>query len=166
MPLSPGEGFVFLGHLTGSGNRRFVECPLARVVKSVDTQDLKSCGQKWLCGFKSRPGYRPSLKRGLFLCAVCQGVILQTKIFANFSPRCMALQMSQADKILIKNMVCQRCIMTVEHILRDAGIPFRNVIMGEVALGRKLSKEETERLKTGLNNVGFELIETRLNKII
>ena len=23
----------------------------------VDTQDLKSCGQKWLCGFKSRPGY-------------------------------------------------------------------------------------------------------------
>jgi hypothetical protein len=26
-------------------------------VKLVDTQDLKSCGQKWLCGFKSRPGY-------------------------------------------------------------------------------------------------------------
>ena len=74
--------------------------------------------------------------------------------------------MSQADKILIKNMVCQRCIMTVEHILRDAGIPFRNVLMGEVELGRKLTKEESERLRTGLNNVGFELIETRLNKII
>lgn len=74
--------------------------------------------------------------------------------------------MSQANKILIKNMVCQRCIMTVEHILRDVGIPFRNVIMGEVELGRKLSKEESERLTTGLNNVGFELIETRLNKII
>ena len=41
----------------------------ARVVKSVDTQDLKSCGQKWLCGFKSRPGYsEPSepLKAFLF----------------------------------------------------------------------------------------------------
>lgn len=22
-------------------------------------QSLKSCGQKWLCGFKSRPGYNP-----------------------------------------------------------------------------------------------------------
>src|SRR5258706_7537057 len=29
----------------------------ARVVKLVDTQDLKSCGQKWLCGYRSRPGY-------------------------------------------------------------------------------------------------------------
>lgn len=63
-------------------------------------------------------------------------------------------------------MVCQRCIMTVQHILGDAGIPFHNVLMGEVELVRKLSKEENKRLRTGLINVGFELIETRLNKII
>ena len=30
---------------------------LALVVKLVDTQDLKSCGQQWSCGFKSRLGH-------------------------------------------------------------------------------------------------------------
>lgn len=33
----------------------------ARVVELVDTQDLKSCGQQWLYGFNSRPGYSTSL---------------------------------------------------------------------------------------------------------
>ena len=27
------------------------------MVELVDTQDLKSCGQKWPCGFDSRSGY-------------------------------------------------------------------------------------------------------------
>ncbi len=29
----------------------------ARMVELVDTQDLKSCGQKWPCGFDPRSGY-------------------------------------------------------------------------------------------------------------
>lgn len=63
-------------------------------------------------------------------------------------------------------MVCQRCVMTVENILSKTSIPFRNVTMGEVDLGQKLTKEETDRLRDELNRVGFELIETRMNKII
>ena len=31
---------------------------LALVVELVDTQDLKSCGQQWPCGFNSHPGYK------------------------------------------------------------------------------------------------------------
>jgi YesN/AraC family two-component response regulator len=38
--------------------------------------------------------------------------------------------------------------------------------MGEVELGRKLTSDENQRLKENLSNVGFELIETRINKII
>ena len=48
--------------------------------------------------------------------------------------------MLPSHKLLIKNMVCQRCLLTVEHILRDANIPFRNVAMGEVELERKLDE--------------------------
>ncbi len=63
-------------------------------------------------------------------------------------------------------MVCQRCVMTVEHILKNANIPFRVVMMGEVELERKLDVQELARLRQALNQVGFDLIETRLNKII
>ena len=69
-------------------------------------------------------------------------------------------------KLLIKNMVCQRCMLTVEHILRNIDIPYRSVAMGEVELERKLGDDETARLRSELNSVGFDVIETRLNKII
>jgi AraC family transcriptional regulator len=74
--------------------------------------------------------------------------------------------MSNPPKLLIKNMVCQRCILTVEDIARRLNIPFRDIRMGEVDLERKLTSEETKALGEQLNKVGFELIETRINKII
>ena len=63
-------------------------------------------------------------------------------------------------------MVCQRCIMTVEKILKDLDIPFSNAVLGEVDILHKLSKEELKELETRLKQAGFELIETRTNKII
>ena len=74
--------------------------------------------------------------------------------------------MLSSHKLLIKNMVCQRCVLTVEHILRNIGIPYRGVAMGEVELERSLQDSETARLRSELNKVGFDVIETRLNKII
>jgi len=70
------------------------------------------------------------------------------------------------QKLLIKNMVCQRCVMTVKDILHKNAIPFENVSLGEVDLTRKLSDDELKDLQTTLNKVGFELIETRVNKIV
>jgi len=63
-------------------------------------------------------------------------------------------------------MVCDRCIMTVENILKDQKIPFSNVRLGEVELNRKLTKEELDAIGASLRKVGFELTDTRLNKII
>ena len=74
--------------------------------------------------------------------------------------------MLPSHKLLIKNMVCQRCVLTVEHILRNAHIPFLNVAMGEVELERKLDETEIQGVRRELGRVGFDLIETRLNKII
>lgn len=56
--------------------------------------------------------------------------------------------------------------MTVEHILNKANISFRSLMIGEVELERKLSDQKMQRLRTELNNVGFDIIETRLTKII
>jgi len=63
-------------------------------------------------------------------------------------------------------MVCNRCVMTVEHILKEHQIPFVQVSLGEVDLERKLSGEELKAVDTALQKVGFELIDTRVNKII
>jgi AraC family transcriptional regulator len=69
-------------------------------------------------------------------------------------------------KLLIKNMVCQRCVMTVESILNDLDIPFGKVELGEVYLPEKLAEVQCRKLDTALKKVGFELIETRVNNII
>lgn len=47
----------------------FIHLPMnTRVVELVDTQDLKSCGQQWLYGFNSRPGYiTASISGAVFL---------------------------------------------------------------------------------------------------
>lgn len=36
--------------------------------------------------------------------------------------------------VLVKNMVCHRCVLSVEDILNKAGIPFLNVTFGEIHL--------------------------------
>lgn len=73
---------------------------------------------------------------------------------------------AKANHLFIKNMVCNRCIMTVENILNQNNIPFSKVYLGEVELERKLSVEETKTIDGGLQKVGFELIDKRVNKII
>ena len=35
------------------------------MVESVDTKDLKSFGQKWLCGFKSHSRYQTDKEEGV-----------------------------------------------------------------------------------------------------
>jgi len=70
------------------------------------------------------------------------------------------------NKLLIKNMVCQRCVLTIENIFHHLKIPFYKISLGEVDLERKLSDGEIEKIEQELNKVGFELIEKRVNKII
>ena len=74
--------------------------------------------------------------------------------------------MKKPHKILVKNMVCQRCILTLGNILEKLDIPARNVAMGEVELDRALTPHEATRLESELNKVGFEIIATRMNKLV
>ena len=67
---------------------------------------------------------------------------------------------------MVKNMVCQRCVMTVENILKKEQIPYSKVSLGEVELTRDLSADEVNKVEEDLKQVGFELITGRTNKIV
>lgn len=73
---------------------------------------------------------------------------------------------SKENSIIVRNMVCQRCIMTVEEILKKLSIPFKEVNMGEVIMAHDLDKEEKTALQKEFHNVGFEIIQDRNEKLI
>ena len=72
----------------------------------------------------------------------------------------------KSNRLFVKNMVCNRCILTVQNILEEHHIPYANVSLGEVELERDPSAQEVKAFEDSLRKVGFELIETRVNKII
>ncbi|HKP32165.1 MAG TPA: AraC family transcriptional regulator [Chitinophagaceae bacterium] len=73
---------------------------------------------------------------------------------------------AKSSKLFIKNMVCQRCVMTVEQIFKKLDLPATSVVLGEAEVSRTLTNEEQNKLQQELNKVGFELIDKRVNKIV
>lgn len=69
-------------------------------------------------------------------------------------------------KLYIKNMVCNRCIRAVTQVLCDLNIAHEDVLLGEVALKKELTGEETIQLKAQLADLGFELIDDRKSHLI
>lgn len=63
-------------------------------------------------------------------------------------------------------MVCNRCISAVEQLFSALQIPVQEVKLGEVLLEKELKLKEISQLKQELSKVGFELIETRSEKLI
>ncbi len=68
--------------------------------------------------------------------------------------------------LLVKNMVCHRCVLSVEDILTKEEIPFQKVLFGEIHLAKEISNEQKENLSAGLKKVGFELIDNHLTGLI
>lgn len=61
--------------------------------------------------------------------------------------------------LLVKNMVCQRCILAVENILASELIPFQKVRIGEIYFKEELTPDQKERLEKNLTKIGFEIID-------
>jgi AraC-like DNA-binding protein len=61
--------------------------------------------------------------------------------------------------IYIKNMVCPRCITTVQDILEKYSIPFKEVKLGEVKTLETISTEQLEILTHSLAKVGFTILD-------
>ncbi|MEL6559424.1 MAG: AraC family transcriptional regulator [Bacteroidota bacterium] len=61
-------------------------------------------------------------------------------------------------KISIKNMVCPRCIESVNSILEELKLSAKSIILGQATLDRALSEAEKNLLDQRLRSKGFELI--------
>lgn len=68
--------------------------------------------------------------------------------------------------LLVKNMVCHRCVLAVEDILKKTGILFQQVAVGEIHMQGELSEDHEQRLKKDLADIGLELIDNRMSGLI
>ena len=69
-------------------------------------------------------------------------------------------------KIHIKNMVCPRCISTVQQVFNSMNIDCREVRLGEVIVSTALSEEQRSILSEKLKKNGFELLQDQKSKLI
>ncbi len=68
--------------------------------------------------------------------------------------------------VLVKNMVCHRCVLAVEEILNKEKLPFQKVLFGEIHLMDELNEKQKNILSTKLNDIGFELIDSHMSGLI
>ncbi|MFY7908366.1 MAG: helix-turn-helix domain-containing protein [Emticicia sp.] len=61
-------------------------------------------------------------------------------------------------KLLIKNMVCDRCIRVVRQDLENIGIKVTKTALGYVELAEQATISQFQDIKNTLQNSGFELI--------
>jgi AraC-like DNA-binding protein len=71
-----------------------------------------------------------------------------------------------AHTLLVKNMVCHRCVLAVEGILKEVGISYQQVLFGEIHLIHPLTKAQRAALVAELEKIGFELIDDRARGIV
>ena len=70
------------------------------------------------------------------------------------------------NTIHIKNMVCPRCIDTVQDICDKLNIKINSIQLGEVVTSAELSNVQKNGLGEALNSKGFELLEDQNSKLI
>lgn len=70
------------------------------------------------------------------------------------------------QKLLIKNMVCQRCIMAVTTEVEKLDLKPVSVLLGEVIIDGDLNPEKKSVLSQNLKAIGFELIDDKNSQII
>lgn len=69
-------------------------------------------------------------------------------------------------KLLIKNMVCSRCVRVVREDLESIGIKISNTDLGYVELVETATQLQLQAIENTLNNSGFELISDQRLAII
>lgn len=69
-------------------------------------------------------------------------------------------------QLIIKNMVCPRCIKYVGELLQTMGIAYSNIELGVVQLVQPISEEQKHKLVLTLQEDGFELLEDQYMQLI
>ncbi|MFT5506531.1 MAG: AraC family transcriptional regulator [Gammaproteobacteria bacterium] len=70
-------------------------------------------------------------------------------------------------KILIKNMVCDRCKLVIQNVLDELRLKPQAVYLGEVDFGEEtIEAEMLEQFQQKITPLGFELINNRKSRVI
>ena len=69
-------------------------------------------------------------------------------------------------RLVIKNMVCPRCISSVKEILEKNNLPANDVRLGEVELIKEPGKTRLLNLAEDLKQAGFELLDDHKKQLI
>ena len=70
------------------------------------------------------------------------------------------------NRIVIKNMVCPRCIDSVSQIFDDLKINYENVEIGLIKLNQDVSEGELKLINSKLKSKGFEILENEKTVIV
>ena len=71
-----------------------------------------------------------------------------------------------ASEILIKGMVCERCIAVIKEGITNLGHEVSRISLGKLSLNTDLSKDELSKIETFLRDNGFELISKKQVRIV
>ena len=71
-----------------------------------------------------------------------------------------------ATDLYIKNMVCDRCKMAVDQILRSENLTPTKTELGHVQVAESISSRQEKNLDAHLRNLGFELLSDKRSKQI
>ena len=74
--------------------------------------------------------------------------------------------MRSGYKIIIKGMVCERCILTIRQQLDELKIPVTGVSLGEVTTVSALSSPDMTAVEEKLKPLGFTLLEDKDTKLV
>lgn len=70
------------------------------------------------------------------------------------------------NTLFVKNMVCNRCILTVESILKELAIQYQQVVIGEIHANDPVSGHQRTALQEALAKTGLQLIDDKTSSVI
>lgn len=66
--------------------------------------------------------------------------------------------MCQQNKLVVKGMVCQRCVAIVHRELSSLNIPFVSITLGQVIVKNSLQHGEVDIIQRSLQKYGFDVL--------
>lgn len=69
-------------------------------------------------------------------------------------------------KLLIKNMVCPRCISAVSDLFVSEGVTVKSINLGDVETEEELTQDQLLSVARKLKDIGFELLDDPRSQLI
>lgn len=70
------------------------------------------------------------------------------------------------EKVSVKNMVCNRCVIVVTHHVEKLNLGLQKVTLGELIFDNKITVEQKDQIRNTLMLFGFEVIDDEKTRIV